>query len=370
MMTVVALVVFALAAGTLVANWPFWKRAWQWHVAPEGWPEHLAGPTVRIAAGDGFLPLRVVRDANPDRNEAGANRATPNLATEILLVGDISGQVAASFGEGHGTGSVIDGRGLAAVLPAMVLAVAAPDTSVLDVPLRSHLAFPEGDPRGSITPRQLLWHLSGLRDGPFVPLNPWSSRAQLASGPDFDRAAMQARLRYPPGAHFEEAPANTQLVSMLVARLSGVSYARSLENLWSRFAQVEAAGLLDHRRGQMAAHCCIRAAAMDWLRMGLLVAAGGKVGEIPVLPGGHLAQMTVGSPVHPSQGFGFRLGGEGAGRQLLIVETQGRRLSIAPHTGRSVLWVGAGTPPEWLDDLLLPENFTLDASRGDSEAGE
>ena len=350
-LTVIVLVVAALAMGALAAHWPFWHRAWQWHTAVDGWPETLPGPTVRLAGGDAFLPLRV--------------RLDPRLAarigtgTRLLMAADHGGQVAAWFAPGSSELSLIDGRGLTGALAAPLLASLG-DTSLLDVPLRGHLPAWQNDARGAITARQLLWQLSGLSGASFAPLNPFSRGAQLASGPDFERAALHTRLVFPPGTHFEEAPANSQLLALLVEGYTGAGFAAVLEQrLWSRIAAHEALGVLDHRRGRMAGHCCIRAAAVDWLRLGLLLAADGEVRGNRVLPQGAVAAMSESSPVHPGYGLGFRLGEAAHGVPFLVLETTGRRLAIAPHTGRSVLWVGQGSPPVWLDELLVPERFEL-----------
>jgi CubicO group peptidase (beta-lactamase class C family) len=283
--------------------------------------------------------------------------------TQMLLVGEISGQVAAWFAPGTNELTVMDGRGLAAGLLGPLFGTQMErQTSLLDVRARSLLDRWPQDARGDITPRQLLWQLSGLKQGAFVPLNPWSRRAQLASGPDFERAALHTHLLFPPGTHFEPAAANAQLLAVLASRAAGTDYAALLQrHLWSQFAAQDAVGMLDHRRGQMAAHCCLRAAAADWLRLGLLLAAGGRVGQRQVLPAGFVKQMATSSPVHPGYGLGFRLG-EADSRPTLLLETQGRRLAVALQTGRAVLWVGTGAPPAWLDELLSPTNFALQDS--------
>jgi hypothetical protein len=357
---VVVLVVVALVAGALAAHWPFWQRAWQWQTAADGWPDALPGPKVRISAAGSYLPLRVVTDARLSA------RVDDN--TQMLLVGDTSGRVAAWFAPGTSELTPIDGRGLAAGLlgPLLGTLQVEPGALLLDVPLRSLLDRWQHDARGEITPRQLLWQLSGLENPPLVPLNPWSRRAQLASGPDFGRAALHTRQVFPPGTHFEVAPANAQLLALLAARVTGIAYADLVQRLWSQFAAQDAEGTLDHRRGQMAAHCCLRAAAADWLRLGLLLAADGRSGERQVLPAGHVAQMTVASPVHPGYGLGFRLGSSGAGNGTLLLETEGRSLGVAPRAGRAVLWAGKGAPPVWLYELLDPTLFAL----ADSTASE
>lgn len=358
---VVVLVVVALAAGALAANWPFWQRAWQWQAAADGWPDALPGPKVRISAVGSYLPLRVAMDTRLSA------RVDDN--TQMLLVGDTSGRVVAWFAPGTSELTLIDGRGLAAGLlgPLLGTLQMQPHASLLDTPLRSLLDRWQGDARGDITPRQLLWQLSGLENPPFVPLNPWSRRAQLASGPDFGRAALHTRQVFPPGTHFEVGPANAQLLALMATRVTGIAYADLLQQrLWSQFAAQDAEGVLDHRRGQMAAHCCLRAAAADWLRLGLLLAADGRSGARQVLPAGHVAQLAVASPVHPGYGLGFRLGNSGPGNDTLLLETEGRRLGVAPQAGRAVLWAGKGAPPGWLYELLDPALFAL----GDSTAGE
>jgi CubicO group peptidase (beta-lactamase class C family) len=232
--------------------------------------------------------------------------------------------------------------------------------SLLDVPVRDTLVEWRGRARGAMTPRQLFWQLSGLAGGEFAPLNPASRRAQLASGPDFYRAALHTPLAYPPGSHFEPAPANAQLLALLAERIDRRSFADALQlRLWSKIAGQPAIGMLDHPRGTLAAHCCLRAAAEDWLRLGLLLAADGKVGATAVLPAGYVAQMSDSSAVHPGYGFGYQIMEGPAKEQLLILETGGRRLAIAPRAHRAVLWVGRGKAPMWVDSLLSPTEFSL-----------
>jgi hypothetical protein len=353
---VVTLVVVALVTGAMAAHWPFWRRAWQWQTAADGWPDVLPGPTVRIAAGGNHLPLRSAEDARL--------AAVVGRSTQMLLVGETSGQVAAWFAPGLDERTVIDGRGLAAgLLPALFGTQLQMHPSLLDARARDLLDRWPQDARGDITPRQLMWQLSGLEQGAFVPLNPWSRRSQLASGPDFERAAVHTRQRFPPGTHFEPAAVNAQLLAVLASRAGGADYATLLQrHLWSQLAAQDAVGMLDHIRGQMAAHCCLRAAAGDWLRLGLLLAADGRAGQLQVLPAGYVAQMTASSPVHPGYGLGFRLEDAEGDVRTLMLETPGRRLAVSPENGRAVLWVGAGTPPAGLNGLLNPAQFPLQDS--------
>lgn len=357
---VIALVLSSLAVGALAAHWPFWHRAWQWQSAAGQWPAQLSGPTQVLSPSATPLPLRLVADSRL------APRAG-DAPTQLLLVGDASGWAAYWSAPSADVHAPIDGRGLSTALLAPLFGALqhTMTRAVLDEPVRMLLDEWREDARGEITPRQLFWEMSGLAEGEFVPFNPFSWRAQLASGPDFSRAALHAPLAWPPGSHFEPSPANAQVLSLVAGALDGEDFANALQrNLWGRMAGQEALALLDHPRGSIAAHCCMWAAPLDWLRLGLLIANDGVIGRERLLPEGHVALMTVASPVHPAYGLGYSLAGTQAAPVLLAV-TPGRRLAISPRERRAVLWVGEGHAPEWLDELLLPGIFgTPDNSSG------
>jgi hypothetical protein len=351
-MAVVALVVASLAVGGWAAHRPFWLRAWQWHAASDYWPAQLPGPTEVLRPSAAPLPLHVAFD----------ERLAPRVGdgfTRLLIVGDVSGWAAHWSAPTETVQSPVDGRGLGTGLLAPLFGALQQQAGapLLDRPLRQILEQWRDDDRGAITPRQLLWEMSGLAAEEFSPLNPFSRRAQLASGPNFDRAARHTRLAWPPGSHFEPSPVNAQLLSLAAGLLDGDGYAAALQrHLWSRFAEFEATGVVDHRRGSLAAHCCLRAAPLDWIRLGLVLAADGVVGQQRLLPAGYVSQMVMASPVHPAYGLGYQLG-ESRGGPTLVLATSGRRLVIAPRTGRAALWVGEGDPPMWMDELLARENF-------------
>jgi CubicO group peptidase (beta-lactamase class C family) len=123
--------------------------------------------------------------------------------------------------------------------------------------------------------------------------------------------------------------------------------------LWMRVAAQPATALLDRRRGEIAAHCCFTASAGDWLRLGLLLANGGRANDRQVLPGQFVEEIAAASPVNPGQGLGFQVIAGADGQRLLQLAASGRRLIVAPGPGRAMLWVGTGEPPDGLADLLL-----------------
>ncbi len=338
-MAVFLLVMAALGVGALASHWPFWNRAWQWQQAADGWPQRLPGPTRVLHGGVVALPLDLPADK--------ALAALAGGATRILVLAGVDGRGSSWFADGSTEHSMVDGRGLAAGLLAPLYGLLGRSRpGLLDLPLGTHIGEWREGPRGAITPRQLLWQMSGFPAGDFRPLNPASARAQLASGPDFERAALHWRLSYPPGSHFEPTPVNAQLLAVLAARLAAAPYVQVLEQLlWSQLAANDAVAMLDRPRGHIAAHCCLTATAADWLRLGLLLANDGRIGERQLLPAGFVAGMATESPVHTGYGLGYRLAAVAAGGRILILETTGRQLVISPASRSAILWVGEGAPP-------------------------
>lgn len=351
-LAVFALVAAGLVAGSLISHWPFWARAWHWHVA-DGWPEDLPGPVRVVHGGGTALPVQL-RDLAP--------QALDTSHTRILMVAAADGSGSAWFKPGYSPASMVDGRELSAgLLPPLYGLLMAQHPDLLDTPLRRWIPGWQ-DGRGEITPRQLLWQLGGLAGGDFQPLNPASRHAQLLSGPDFNRAARHWHQRWPAGSHFERSPVNSQLLAMIASDAASEPYAALVERaLWSQIAQADAVGLLDHPRGTMAGHCCFRAQAVDWLRLGLLLADEGRVGARQLLPAGFTDLLATESPVNAGYGLGFRIAEIPAVGRVLLLEGTGLQLAIAPERRRALLWVGSGTAPAGLHLLLGAETVVTAA---------
>jgi hypothetical protein len=205
------------------------------------------------------------------------------------------------------------------VLVALFDALALKNPGLLDRPIRAFLEELRMDQRGALTPRQLLAQVHlGLAAPPArTPLNPFSAAARLASGPDFREAALA--VFDPVAAARGTAPAAAaQLLAGVAAAVAGDSFTAVLEReLWTSAASADASLLLDRRRGEAAAHCCLQAAASDWLQLGLALASGGAPRDAAV------SKFTT------------------AGRILVVG---------AP--GEAVFWVGEGAPPSGLEMLL------------------
>jgi len=330
----------SVAVGALTAHWPFWSRAWAWERAPDGWPDELPGVVHVLRAAQTPLTLEL----EPDPTLAPIAQAS---GAQVLLVGGgrgngNSGRARAWFAGDVDQDARIEGRELAqGLLPMLYARLQSAEPGLLDEPLGRRLDEWRDDPRGQVTPRQLMWQLSGLEGGPRNVLNPFSVQAQLLSGPDFMRAALAVDQHYPPGSRYEPAAANAQLLALFAERVAGKPYANLLEeHLWERFAADEARATLDHRRGAIAAHCCFSATPADWLRVALLLTEEGSA----LLPAGLAGQIARDHPVHPGQGLIWRIGAGPA--PLLLLRSEGRLLAVAPGSGRALFWAGHGELPE------------------------
>jgi hypothetical protein len=311
-LAVIVLVTVSLGVGALTADWPFWRRAWSWHAADGGWPSSLAAPHVAVAGGGG-APLRFEAAA------AGLAMAAGTSRTHLLLRAR-DGRADAWFATPDlAAHTMVDGRGLTAVvLVALFEALASKHPGLLDRPIRAFLEELRMDQRGALTPRQLLAQVHrGLEAPPArTPLNPFSAAARLASGPDFREAALA--VFDPVAAARGTAPAAAaQLLASVAGVVAGGSFVAVLEReLWTSAASADARLLLDRRRGEAAAHCCLQAAAGDWLQLGLALAASGTPADA-----------------------------------VRIFTTSGRVLMVGAP-GEAMFWVGEGAPPSGLEMLL------------------
>lgn len=301
------LVAVSLGVGALAANWPFWRRAWAWHAADGGWPQALPGPQALLRGGGG-APLQF------DPAAHDLSTAASGARTDMLLRMR-EGSADAWLAPGFDASLRIDGRGLAvAVLPALFAQLETMHPGLMERPIGAWIDSWRQDQRGALTPGTLLALVAGGIDTPPapVPLNPFSARAQLAAGPDFHRAALAA---YGTSGAEDRRPAAAQLLASVAAAVEQRPFAAVLQqHLWSGVAAGDATLMLDRRRGEAAAHCCLEASAADWLRLGM----------------------------HLSKSAG----------SVRVMASDGRALVVGP--AGAALWVGSGAPPSGLEILLHP----------------
>ncbi len=163
----------------------------------------------------------------------------------------------------------------------------------------------QGDARRDITVEDLLRMHSGIELPRF---GTWKA-TKLLLGSDLPGAVLSLGYSRKPGAYFEYNNASSQLLLLLLERATGQHYADYLASrLWQPLGAAEAALWMDREGGVPRGFCCLFASARDWLRVGRLLAADGKVGERQLVSSEWVQAMKTPSSTNPNFGMHLWLG--------------------------------------------------------------
>jgi CubicO group peptidase (beta-lactamase class C family) len=320
-LTVTVLVAGSLAVGTLTADLPFWRRAFDLPLASS---ENYR-PTLEIGAA----PSGAHESVDPARNSidlaalsaaADSTRAAGGAALLVARSGELQRE---DYFQGGGDLHVLRpadflARPLASI--AAGLALADGDIQSLDDRVEKYLPEWDDEPRGRITLRQLLSETSGLAEGVDAarvlgsrPFSDWSRLPDFATsrgvrlllGNDFESTALGFELDHEPGGFFNASPVNTQLAAVIIERVTKMPYERFLEVRLLAPAKLFHMQLqMDRRSGMPAAHCCLRTLSRNVLEIGELLRKNGTVAHGKhVLPAGWVGQMLQGSRANPEFGL-------------------------------------------------------------------
>ncbi len=163
----------------------------------------------------------------------------------------------------------------------------------LDDKASDYLAEWRGDPRGSITLRQLLTMESGLA---------------LGHGDDQAAVALAQTQDVPPGSRFEYNNANPEIAGVILDRALRKAgkgdYAAYLSQVLLKPLGAGDAHLwLDHVGGEPRFYAYLEMRARDWLRVGILIDRQGRFGGAQVLPAAWIRTQTSPSALNPNYGI-------------------------------------------------------------------
>lgn len=257
--------------------------------------------TVKGGAG----PPIAAANAEPSPGlQAAVDAMEGPLGTQSLLVWSKGRLVLEWYAPGASAASKSNPASM--MKPVLALAVgAAVDRGLmdLDAPLGRYIKAWAGDARGEITVRNALSMSTGLQHAPFS-LNPWSRYITMWLSRDIDAVALSSERAGPPGKGFQYSNVNTQLVAIALEAATGRRLADWLsETVWAPMGAGDAALWLDRPDGAARGYCCLVATARDWLRVGLLIKDGGRVGDRQVVSGAWIDAMTAPSPTNPNFGM-------------------------------------------------------------------
>ena len=330
-LTAFVLLLGSLAVGMFTADLPFWLRAMRLPLAadevylplaaigesPGGEPKapattpvahSMAAPATSASGGDlAALESAVTRARNAGSRALLVMRGGEPLLTRYFGADDDSSLLPAG----------LVARPVAAM--AMGVALAERHLASLDEPVARYLPEWDDEPRGRITLRQLIDDTSGLESGGvtrgLLRQSPWHDLAHLPAfatakgvrlllGNDFAGTALRFDLDHEPGGFYNVSPANTQLVALILERVTGSPYEQYVDQrVWRAVNAGRAELAFDRRAGMPAAHCCWRATAPDVARVVSLLATGGEYRGRQVLPAAWVQEMARASRVNAGSGM-------------------------------------------------------------------
>jgi CubicO group peptidase (beta-lactamase class C family) len=176
----------------------------------------------------------------------------------------------------------------------------------IDDPIGKYVDELAKDPRGAIRLIDFLSMSSGLK---FYSLNKGEWPAlQLVMSDRVSATALSIPADKPPGTQFEYYNVNSQLAGIALDRALRKAgkggYAAYLESaLWQKIGAQDARLWIEHEGGDPRFFSGLQAHARDWLKIGRLIANGGKVGDAQVIPADWIARMTAPSPHNPNYGI-------------------------------------------------------------------
>jgi len=258
-----------------------------------------------------------------------------------------------------------------------------------DAPIAEYLPEWEGQQRGAITIRQMLWMSAGLEQGDNgygYAVTPENPIVRHSLGSDFTKLLFALEPAAEPGTAFDYNNQVNQLLGVIIERTSGMKYAAVLsERIWKPLGLRDAAMPLDREGGMAHTSCCILSRPIDWLRIGSLFLNGGRYGGQQVVPEQWLSEMIEPSPAYGGYGYQVwvhdqQIGGERPPRvplipwqsepftsqQVIVLHGHGgQRTYVMPDKGLVIVRAARAWPDAW-DDALLPNVIW----RGTSETGD
>lgn len=177
------------------------------------------------------------------------------------------------YWKGFGPESITNSFSVAKSVVSILIGIAKDDGLIarLQDPVSNYLTDFTGEGKEKITLYHLLTMSSGL-DWDESGSDPLSDNAEAYYGWNLQEMMMELGVKYEPGVTFEYMSANTQILAMVLMKVTGGSvsdYAQ--EKLWKPLQMgSDALWNLDDEGGDEKAFCCLYATARDFLRIGAL----------------------------------------------------------------------------------------------------
>ena len=284
--------------------------------------------------------------------------------TRALVIGVNGHIVHREFRGGLSLDSRVDVGEFTPVLAALVLGTALQNGEIrdLDTPLAKFFPQWSGDPRGTITLRELLTGNSNLASPAG---RPWPRSRAASYYVDGNLGATllawpQAEKTGPAGS---PPPIDADILASALSVSLKASYSGLLaERIWQPLGGGAFSVGLDVEDGpgsHVRAGCCLRASIGDWMRVGALIANRGVFEGNQLLPPGYADLLVARTHKDSPRAVFMHAGGQFAARDLVWLAAAGnQRLWMVPSLKLVILRIGDEAPDAvaW-DEAMIPDSI-------------
>ncbi len=284
------------------------------------------------------------------------------------------------YWEGRGPDDVSETYSMAKSVLGLAIGRAVADGAIgsVDDAVARYVTEWRGTAKETLTIRQLLQMSSGLQHERFnyrFPQSPWATGLRTFLGADLDASVLGFGVLRVPGAEFNYNSANSQLLLTVLQRATGQRYADFVsERLWKPLGAKDARLWIDRPGGTPRGFSYFVARPRDWLRLGVMIAQGGRLEGREIMPASWIEAMSTPSPNNRNYGLHVWLGSPAGGKRFYNRNTPvgvthsapyladdvvffdgggGHRVYVVPSRQLVIVRTGAVNRPDW-DDSVLP----------------
>ncbi|MBM3418169.1 MAG: serine hydrolase [Bacteroidetes bacterium] len=196
---------------------------------------------------------------------------------------------------GHSKESTSNSFSMAKTIVSLLVGIAVDEGKIksIDEPVHRYIAAFKENGRDVVTIRHLLTMSAGF-DWDESGTNPLSETAEAYYGSDLESLVTRRRVTEKPGTVFHYQSVNTQLLSMVLEKATGITIADyAAEKLWKPLgSEYEATWSMDRENGDEKAYCCFYATARDFALLGRLMLNEGEWNGKRIVSADYIAHMT------------------------------------------------------------------------------
>jgi CubicO group peptidase (beta-lactamase class C family) len=256
---------------------------------------------------------------------------------------------------------------------AIALLEAAGQIESLDDPAERYVPTLKGSRSGQTSLRNHLRMGSGMRYRETY--RPGDDHSKFVAAVDAVGSVQALRSlteqEHPPGSVFQYAGHSSTALSTVVQAVAGMNQARYLEvALWQKLGSEGTAYWREDQQGASLGYCCLLARARDYLRLGVVLAHGGRrpdTGE-QIVPTALMQRLTkvqaLDAPFRPPQsgalGYDsqFWISGQ-VEEAFMLVGIYGQMMAVYPRSRLVILHLAVNTSPVMAETTMARERPAL-----------